>query len=123
MPPVEILEQVAPSGHSVYRALHNQHEAVADTPGQALDALRATLQLETQSEQPLVVLLQRRAPDRFFSVAQRARLEELMGQFHDALDRGESLPEQDRRELEALVDAELGASASRAATLAEVIGR
>jgi hypothetical protein len=62
-------------------------------------------------------------PDRFFTAAQQQRLDALMTRWHALLDQGASLPVDEQAELEALIDAELQASAARAAALADASGR
>lgn len=67
--------------------------------------------------------VQSRRPDRFFSAAQQERLVVLMERLQTARSQGTTLPVEEQAELEALVDAELQASADRAATLAGALGR
>ena len=59
----------------------------------------------------------------FFAEAEQTRLGRLMEKFHDSLQSAEPLSSAEQAELEALVEAELRASAQRAATLAEEAGR
>jgi hypothetical protein len=53
-------------------------------------------------------------PDRFFSSAQQQQLTRLMAEWRSQCNQGQSLPPQTQQELEALVEAELLASAARA---------
>ena len=46
-----------------------------------------------------------------------------MARWRTARDQGATLPADEQTELEALIDAELQASAARAATLADALGR
>ena len=85
-----------------------------------MDALTRQL---SDAESGLVVVIQGLRPDRFFTAAQQRRLAELMGRWHAAQDSGEALPAREQAELEALADAELRASAERAAALADELGR
>jgi hypothetical protein len=62
-------------------------------------------------------------PDRFFTAGQQQRLEALMARWRTARDQGATLSADEQTELEALIDAELQASAVRAATLADALGR
>jgi hypothetical protein len=62
-------------------------------------------------------------PDRFFTAAQQQRLDALMTRWRTARDQGATLPPDEQTELEALIEAELQASAARAATLADALGR
>ena len=62
-------------------------------------------------------------PDRFFTAAQQQRLDTLMARWRALRDQGASLPVDEQAELEALIAAELQASAARAAALADALGR
>ena len=62
-------------------------------------------------------------PDRFFTAAQQERLTALMDRWRTARDQGATLPADEQTELEALIAAELQASAARAAALADALGR
>ena len=53
--------------------------------------------------------------DRFFTTSDRQRLQELMQRWRAARDVGSALPEDEQRELEVLVDAEIRAAGRRAA--------
>lgn len=123
MPPVEILEEKAPAGRTLYRALCDEHQATAETPGGAMDALREVLARGDGDETPMLYVLQRGGPDRFFGAEQRERLDHLMQRHRAATEAGQSLPQEEQAELRELVDAELEASGNRAAALAAEIGR
>ena len=62
-------------------------------------------------------------PDQFFDANQLRRLKELMDVWRQARDLGNALPAGEQRELDNLIEAELLASASRAAMLADKAGR
>lgn len=62
-------------------------------------------------------------PDRFFNASQQQRLRELMASWRKARDLDAFLPFHEQRELEALIEAELFASASRAAQRADESGK
>jgi hypothetical protein len=62
-------------------------------------------------------------PDRFFGAGQLERFAELMARWRSAQERGQGLHVNEQTELEALVEAELRASAARAAALAGELGR
>jgi hypothetical protein len=64
-----------------------------------------------------------RRPDAFFNDAQQMRLAQLMAGWRSAQRTGVPWPESERAELEALVEAELRASAARAAALADELRR
>jgi hypothetical protein len=85
-----------------------------------LDALTAQLPADEAST---LIIVQHLRPDRFFTAAQQQRLDTLMARWRTARDQGATLPTDEQTELEALIDAELQASADRAATLADALGR
>ena len=58
-----------------------------------------------------------------FTEDQQERLAWLMARWRSARDRGDGLPAEEQAELEALVEAELAASAQRASALADALGR
>jgi hypothetical protein len=60
------------------------------------------------------VVIQSLRPDGFFTAVQQQRLEGLMTRWRTALDSGRSLAEQERVELQSLVDVELDAARRRA---------
>jgi hypothetical protein len=66
--------------------------------------------------------MQNLRPDRFFGAAQQKRLAELMERWRLARDQGHSLPLDEQAELDALVEAELQASAARAAAILDELG-
>jgi hypothetical protein len=74
-------------------------------------------------ETSTLVVVQNLRPDRFFTAAQQQRLEALMARWRTLRDQGASLPADEQAELEALIAAELQASAARAATLVDTLGR
>lgn len=80
--------------------------------GEALDALTAQLD---DSEAGILILIQKRAPDRFFTAAQHERMEELR-------ERRNTLTPEEQTELEDLVNAELDATVKRADALMRQIG-
>jgi hypothetical protein len=102
-----------------YRAIAGKTEAVGKTAGEALDALAS--QLDEASAGTLLVV-QCRRPDEFFTAAQQERLQELMTRWRAARDAGAALPAEEQAELDGLVDAELRASAARAAALRRQLG-
>jgi hypothetical protein len=88
--------------------------------GEALDALTAQLSADEAST---LVIAQSLRPDHFFTAAQQERLAALMTRWRTARDQGNPLPVAEQAELDALIDAELCASAARAAALANALGR
>ena len=90
------------------------------TLGEALDALTPQL---PDADAGMLVVVQSLHPDRFFGAIEQQRLGELMLAWRLARDLGSALPDQEQAELDQLIDAELYASANRAALLADQAGR
>ena len=88
--------------------------------GEALDALTPQL---PDAEAGLLVVVQSLRPDQFFNAVQQQRLENLMAAWRHAREREETLAAAEQEELDALVEAELSASANRTARLADEAGR
>jgi len=105
---------------TAYRAVAGDRWSEGATAGAALDALTAQL---SPDQTNTLVILQSRRPDAFFDNAQQMRLAQLMAAWRSAQRTGVLWPESERAELEALVEAELRASAARAATLADELRR
>ena len=120
MTKVAILPIPAAQGTLAYRAIAGEKHAQGKTAGEALDALTAQLSADEAST---LIIVQQLRPDRFFTAAQQQRLEALMARWRTARDQGVTLPADEQTELEALIDAELQASAARTATLADALGR
>ncbi len=114
-----ILPVPTEKGGILYRGVAGNKHSEGSTVGEALDALKAQL----PEDEPSVVVVQSLRPDQFFDAAQQRRLAELMQDKDAALDRGNKLGPQEQTELDALIEAELFASANRAATLVERSGR
>lgn len=114
-----ILPVPTEKGGILYRGVAGDKLSEGSTVGEALDALKAQL----PEDEPSVVIVQSLRPDQFFDAAQQRRLAELMGDKSAALHQGTALGPQEQTELDALIEAELSASANRAAMLAEKIGR
>ncbi|MBV9851814.1 MAG: hypothetical protein JO250_19275 [Armatimonadetes bacterium] len=115
-----ILSVPTETGGLTYQAVAGDKRSEGATPGQALDALTRQLSGDqTGSGAGLLVVVQGLRPDRFFSADQQRRLTELMNDWRTARDQGQALPPDTQRELDALVEAELSASADRAAALAD----
>lgn len=120
MTKVAILPVPTAQGDVTYRAVAGTRYSQGKTAGEALDAL--TAQLPDGEAGPLIIVQSLR-PDPFFTAAQQQRLAELMNRWRLARGRGKSLPTDEQSELEALVEAELRAAASRAAALAVELER
>jgi hypothetical protein len=119
MTKVAILPVPTEQGALSYHAVAGAKHAEGNTAGQALDAIAAQL---SEAETSTLLIVQLR-PDRFFTAAQQERLAGLMARWRTAQDEGHTLPLDEQVELEALVEAELRASATRAASLADALGQ
>jgi len=120
MTKVAILPVPTGQGNLAYRAIAGEKHAQGKTAGEALDALTAIL---TADEASTLVIVQSLRPDRFFTAAQQKRLSTLMARWRSMRDQGDTLPADEQTELEALLDAELQASAARASALDNPLGR
>lgn len=114
MTKVMILPIPAKTGRTAYLAMAGDKQSVGDTAGAALDALTSQLEAE---ETGTLVILQNMRPDTFFSAAQQQQLASLMDEWRITRDQGAILPAEKQRELEALVETELLASATRMSTV------
>jgi hypothetical protein len=103
-----------------YRAVAGRTQARGRTAGEALDALASQL---PQDEADTLVIVRSMSPDRFFTAAQRRRLEQLMALRREALAQNARLDAGDEAELERLVDAEVHATSERAAALLRGLGQ
>lgn len=101
-----------------FRAISEDKESFGETVGEAVDAL--TAQLENGNDETLYIV-QRWSPDEFFTAEQQKRLSELMQKLHEAQDRNEGLPAEEKEELEKLIAAELEGSGRRAEKIAQLI--
>ena len=117
---VTILPVPTEQGDLSYRAIAGERSAQGKTAGEALDAITEQLSAEEAST---LVVVQSLRPDRFFSAAQQERLTTLMARWRTAGEGGTKLSPGELTEHEALIEAELLASTSRAATLADSLGR
>jgi hypothetical protein len=120
MTKVTILRTPIEQGELHYHASTGAKHAQGRTAGEALDALTAQL---SGDETSTFVIVQSLRPDSFFTAAQQQRLSVLMERWRTARDHGQSLSTEEQTELEALIDAELQASAARAVALASTVGR
>ena len=120
MTKVAILPIPTEQGDLSYRAIAGEKHAQGKTAGEALDALTAQLSADEAST---LIIVQSLHPDRFFTAAQQQRLATLMVRWRTTRDQGTTLPADEHTELEALIDAELQASAARAAGLADALGQ
>jgi len=120
MTKVAILPIPTEQGNLSYHAIAGAKHAEGKTAGEALDALTAQLSADEAST---LVIVQSLHPDRFFTAAQQERLAALMARWRTARDQGNTLPVAEQAELDTLIDAELRASAARAAALANTLGR
>lgn len=117
---VSIVPIHSEKGVTSYRAIAGSRKAVGRTAGQALDAIAGRL---TEDETSTLVVVQHHRPDRFFTAQQQKRLGELMTLWRSARDSNSTLSPQDQAELDALVEAEVQASAQRAAAIVGELGK
>ena len=120
MTKVAILPIPTEQGDLSYRAIAGGKHAQGKTAGEALDALTAQLSADEAST---LIIVQSLHPDRFFTAAQQQRLATLMARWRTTRDQGTTLLADEHTELAALIEAELQATAARAATLADALGR
>ena len=120
MTSVSILAVPTENGDLCYCGVAGDKRSRGRTAGEALDALAEQLSADEAST---LVVVQSPRPDRLFDAAQQERLAELMGRWRTARDTGESLPDDQQLELEALVEVELNAAAERAAALSNQLSR
>jgi hypothetical protein len=102
-----------------YHAVSGDKQSVGRTAGEALDALTSQL---AEDEDSTLVIVQNLKPDLFFDAAKQQRMAELMERWRMARDSGASLPQGEQAELDSLVEAELLAATSRAASLLNQLG-
>ena len=120
MTKVMILPVALTTGQTSYLAVAGDKQSIGKTAGEALDAL--TTQLDDEQTSTLVIL-QNMRPDVFFSAEQQQNLAALMAEWRTARDGGDSLSNDKQLELEALVDAELLASAARTKQMLSELNR
>jgi|SRR5712692_8640016 len=116
MTTIAILPDNPGSPTTTYLAVAGKMTSSGQSAGQALDALNAQL---SEAEAATLVVVQHLRPDRFFTADQQQRLEELMTRWRTARDGNAALPAEEQAELEALIAAELAASAERTKALLE----
>ena len=115
---IEIIREQTESQEVIYRAISGNQQVSSATPGQALDALEQMLAFKgNASNEGTLVIVQRFAPDAFFTAEQQARLQELMSRFQEATAAGQAFSPEEKQELEQLVDAEWQAAIERGATI------
>ncbi|MSP12252.1 MAG: hypothetical protein EXR62_04750 [Chloroflexi bacterium] len=120
MTKVAILPVSTGNGNTTYYAIAGDKQSVGKTPGDALDTLTAQLD---EAETSTLVIIRHLRPDQYFDAQQRQRLSELMERWRAARDQGQTLPQEEQAELQALVEAELRASAARTAALFQELTR
>jgi hypothetical protein len=120
MTKVAIMPISTTHGEVSYCAIAGTKHAQGKTAGEALDALTAQF---SPDETSTLVIVQSLRPDHFFTAEQQQRLTTLMARWQSAQDQGQTFPPEEQSELEALIEAELYASAARTAALADAVGR
>ncbi len=117
MTTIEIISEVI-GERTIYRAISGKQQATGFTPGQALDGIEQVMAAAEESSQgETIVIVQRFGSDNLFTAEEQARLQELMEQFHNSVEKGQSLPVQTQRELESPFEEELKATISRTARI------
>lgn len=119
MTKVAIVPVTTDQGSTSYHAIAGDKQSAGATAGAALDALTEQLSADETST---FVVVQNFRPDRFFSLAQQQRLDELLRNWRAARDGHAPLSAQEHAELESLVATELEAATRRAAILADNLG-
>lgn len=117
---VTIFSTETASAGQGFQAVAGGRVAAGRTAGEALDAF--TQQYPETSEEPLFIV-RRFRPDEFFTAEQQQRLSDLMALWRQARDGHANWTPAEQRELEALVDAEITATANRAAGIAHGLAR
>ncbi|RIK26812.1 MAG: hypothetical protein DCC55_39750 [Chloroflexi bacterium] len=107
---ITILPVPTTSGKPSYFAVAGDKQSFGNSAGEALDALTEQLAEEQGST---LVIVQHWQPDAFFGMVERQQLEDLMSRWRLARDQNQSLSAAEQRALEALIEAELHASAAR----------
>lgn len=107
-------------GEFSYWAIAGTKHVQGKTAGEALDALTTQF---SPDETSTLIIVQSLRPDRFFPAEQQQRLTALMARWRTIRDQGHPFPAEEQSELEALIEAELSASAARTAALADAVGR
>ena len=100
---------IQPEKDDSYRAVAGDKESTGRTAGEALDALTSQL---ADNEGGTLVIVQNRKADQFFNAAQQERLAELM-----RLREAGTVSQEDEKELEGLIEAELDGARRRAEAL------
>ena len=116
MTTVSILPIINNEGSRVFQAIAGDRHVNGNTPGEALDAIRAEL---CDPEANTLVVLQNGNSDGYFTEQQRSRLQLLMQMWRVSRDTGSEFSIAERSELDALVQAELLAASERARVMAD----
>jgi hypothetical protein len=101
---ISIIPEKPNTGELIWRAMSGESESFGKTAGEALDALTAKLNGEAAG---IPLLVRQLEPDRFFTLEQQQRLNDLMARWRAARDAGHTLPANEQTELESLVEAEV----------------
>ena len=112
MATVSISPISSPNGETLYQAVAGKLTSLGKTAGQALDAL--TAQLDNPESPTFLLVLQSFQPDKFFDATQQTQLTELMLQWRNARDQGQTLAIAQQQQLDDLVEAELQDTVARA---------
>lgn len=98
MAEISIIPQTSNGNVISWRTIAGEREAIGGTAGEALDGLTAQLE---NGQNGMFVLYEQWQPDEFFNASQQQRLSVLMARWRAARDTGQTLPDEEQRELEA----------------------
>lgn len=112
---ITITSVATTANETMWRAATNGLEVIGKTAGEALDGIRTKLGIE---QNDLFVVYEKWQPDEYFTATQQKQLSDLMVRWRVARDAGKTLPAEDQKRLEELVEAELAASGKRAEKMA-----
>jgi hypothetical protein len=99
-----------------FSAVSGKNKSYGNTIGEAIDALTKKISTEMNP----VIYIQDFQPDEFFTAKQQQRLSELMEKLKN---NNSNFSDEERSELEKLIDEELDGSAKRVAKIAEKLGK
>jgi hypothetical protein len=114
MATIEIIAEVNQEA-TIYRAICGEQEATGATPGQALDLIEQ--KIGDVNEGSTLIIMRRFRPDKFFTREQQHKLEELMLNHHQKINKGQIISSQEQQELSSLVEAEFEAAIERSRQL------
>lgn len=100
-----------------YRAIQGNYQAQGSTAGKALDMLESQKSKSNKDQSGTVVIVQRFKSDKFFNASQQIALQDAMDKFRQSLQSDHELTNEDKEELEMLIEMEWMAAIGRAASI------